>query len=121
MKGYVGDEEATKAAIDEQGWFRSGDLGYYTEEGHIYIVDRIKELIKYRNQQISPSEIESYILGLPGVLDVGVVGIPNENDQYHPMALVVKESSSNITEQEIIDAVKGILLFFYCVGSIVYF
>lgn len=52
MKGYIGNEEATKAAIDEDGWYHSGDLGYYDEDERIYIVDRIKEVIKFRNLQV---------------------------------------------------------------------
>lgn len=53
MKGYIGNEEATKVAIDEGGWYHSGDLGYYDEDERIYIVDRIKEVIKFRNLQVS--------------------------------------------------------------------
>lgn len=52
MKGYIGDKKATDEAIDECGWFHSGDLGYYSEEGYLYIVDRMKELIRYRNHQV---------------------------------------------------------------------
>lgn len=52
MRGYVGNEEETKVAIDEAGWCHSGDLGYYDEDGRIFIVDRIKEIIKFRNLQV---------------------------------------------------------------------
>lgn len=61
MKGYIGNDEATKTAIDEDGWYHTGDLGYYNENKCIYIVDRIKEIIKFRNMQVSLQKLEFLI------------------------------------------------------------
>ncbi|XP_058795136.1 uncharacterized protein LOC131666470 isoform X2 [Phymastichus coffea] len=92
--GYYKDPEATKQAFDEDGWYHTGDIGYYNEAGEIFIVDRIKEIIKYRNSQISPAEIEEVLLSHPEVREAAVVGIPRELDGDWPVAFVKKLPSS---------------------------
>jgi len=102
MKGYVNNFIDTKKAIDSHGFYRTGDLGYYDNDNQFYIVDRIKELIKYKGFQVSPTELEALLLTHPDVQDCGVIGIPDEQVGELPFAFVVKEENSQITEVEIV-------------------
>ena len=79
MKGYYKNEEATNEAFKD-GWFKTGDVVCYDSEGWFYIVDRIKDMIKVKGYQVSPSELEDVIRGVPGVLDVAVIGV--EHDKF---------------------------------------
>ncbi|XP_018393717.1 PREDICTED: uncharacterized protein LOC108772644 [Cyphomyrmex costatus] len=105
MTGYYKNPEATKSTIDEEGWLHTGDIGYVDEDGELFIIDRIKELIKYRGYQISPGEIESTLMSHPAVLEVAVLGVPHALDNEHPLAYVTKRPGIEVTEQELIDFV----------------
>lgn len=105
MKGYINNEEATSGTIDENGWLHTGDLGYYDDERHFFIVDRLKELIKYKGFQVPPAELEGLLLSNPKVKDVGVIGIPDENAGELPMGFVVKQENVQLTEKEVMDFV----------------
>ncbi|XP_039309760.1 4-coumarate--CoA ligase 1 isoform X1 [Solenopsis invicta] len=105
MTGYYKNPEATKNAVDEEGWVHSGDIGYVDKDGEVFIVGRIKELIKYRNYQVSPGEIENVLHSHPAVLEVAVIGVPHEIDDEHPLAFVSKKPEAKVTEQELIDFV----------------
>ncbi|XP_011690614.1 PREDICTED: 4-coumarate--CoA ligase 1-like [Wasmannia auropunctata] len=105
MNGYYRNPEATKSTIDEEGWLHSGDIGYVDEDGELFIIDRIKELIKYRGYQISPGEIEGVLIMHPAVLEVAVISIPHAIDDEHPLAYVTKKPGAKETEQELIDFV----------------
>lgn len=107
MKGYYNDEKSTRAMIDKDGWLHTGDVGYYDEDGYFYIVDRIKELIKYKGYQVPPAELEAILLTYPGIHDAAVIGIPNDKAGELPMAFVVKEDNSNICEKDILQYVNG--------------
>lgn len=108
MKGYIGDDEATKRMIDPDGWLHTGDVGYYDKDGFFFLTDRCKELIKYNGFQLSPSELEAIILTHPGVLDVGVAPVPDEAAGELPRAYVVKKPGvTNLSEAEIADFVSG--------------
>lgn len=72
------------------GWYHSGDLGYITNDGEIFITDRLKELMKYQNRQVSPTELENFLLSHPGITEVSVVPVPDFEDGERPMAFVVK-------------------------------
>src|ERR1039457_1043688 len=77
MRGYWGDPERTREAIDEGGWMHTGDLALIDEEGYWNIVGRVKDMIIRGGENISPREIEEYLYGHPAVFDVAVVGVPD--------------------------------------------
>jgi acyl-CoA synthetase (AMP-forming)/AMP-acid ligase II len=89
MKGYLNNPDATAASIDPEGWYYTGDVGYVDEEGWFYIVDRTKELIKYKGMQVAPAELEALLLTHAAVLDVAVVRRPDEEAGEIPKAFVV--------------------------------
>ena len=93
--------------IDSDNWLHTGDIGYYEKDGYFYIVDRLKELIKYKGMQVAPSELEHLLLSHPEVSDAAVVGIPNEESGEIPKAYVVKRPGSSITETELISFIDG--------------
>lgn len=107
MLGYLGDDEATAATIDQQGWLHTGDIGYYDEDGYFYVVDRLKELIKYNAYQVAPAELEAVLLSHPQVADAGVVGQPDPKAGELPTAWVVKKQGATVTEQELEQFVSG--------------
>lgn len=71
MKGYINNQQATNEAIDSNGWLHSGDIAYYDEDKQFFIVDRLKELIKYKAFQVPPAEIEGLLLSHPDIKDCG--------------------------------------------------
>jgi acyl-CoA synthetase (AMP-forming)/AMP-acid ligase II/S-adenosylmethionine/arginine decarboxylase-like enzyme len=89
MAGYRDDPEATAAAIDDDGWLHTGDLGHIDEDGSIFLVDRLKELIKVRGFQVAPAELEAVLVTHPAVADAAVIGVPDERDGERPKAFVV--------------------------------
>ncbi|GBP24318.1 Luciferin 4-monooxygenase [Eumeta japonica] len=101
MKGYMGDPAAGEALFDSAGFIRSGDIGYYDEDGDFYIVDRLKELIKYKGFQVAPAELEALLLKHSGVAECGVVGVPDEAAGELPLAFVVVQPGAKLTEQEL--------------------
>ncbi|CAG9761517.1 unnamed protein product [Ceutorhynchus assimilis] len=101
MVGYYRNEEATKDIFISDGWLKSGDLGYYDEQGYFYIIDRIKELIKYKGFQVAPAELEAILLTHPEVQDVGVVGLPDELVGERPLAFIVRKVGALVTEDEL--------------------
>lgn len=107
MKGYINDIDATKNTIDEDGWLHSGDIGYYDNDGELFIVDRLKELIKYKGFQVPPAELEALLLQHPDVRDAGVIGILDDGAGELPLAFVVKQSHSDVTEKDIINFIAG--------------
>nr|GLL34891.1 4-coumarate--CoA ligase-like 9 [Ipomoea trifida] len=105
MKGYVGDGSATSATLDSEGWLRTGDLCYFDSEGFLFVVDRLKELIKYKAYQVPPAELEHLLQSIPDVADAAVIPFPDEEAGQIPMAYVVRKPGSNITEAQIMDTV----------------
>jgi acyl-CoA synthetase (AMP-forming)/AMP-acid ligase II len=89
MKGYLGNREATADTIDSEGWLHTGDIGYVDADGDIFIVDRLKELIKYKGMQVAPAELEAILLGHPAVADAAVIPSPDEEAGEVPKAFVV--------------------------------
>ncbi|KAF5292801.1 hypothetical protein FQA39_LY13846 [Lamprigera yunnana] len=101
MKGYFENEEATKNTVDEDGWLHTGDIAYYDEDEHFYIVDRLKELIKYKGFQVAPAELEAILIEHPNIKEVAVVGKPDLVAGELPTAFVVETLGKTITEQEV--------------------
>ncbi|MGE3835883.1 MAG: AMP-binding protein, partial [Acidimicrobiia bacterium] len=97
MAGYLGDEEATRRTIDAGGWLHTGDVGRFDENGHLYLVDRVKELVKYKGFQVAPAELEAVVATHPAVVDVAVAGIPDEEAGEVPKAYVVLAPGAELT------------------------
>lgn len=132
MQGYLNNEVATKETLDEDGWLKTGDIGYYDSDYYFYIVDRTKELIKVKGNQVSldcanifigriwitptsfiiyfqvsPTELENIITEIDGVADVAIAGIPDELAGEIPRAYVVLKPNSKLEANDIIEHVKG--------------
>ncbi|XP_050085689.1 uncharacterized protein LOC126571319 [Anopheles aquasalis] len=102
MKGYLNNEQATREMLDTDGWLRTGDIGYYDEELDFFIVDRLKDLIKYKGFQVPPAELEDVLLSHPKVRDAAVVGLPDEMAGELPAAFVVLQPNTEaITEGQL--------------------
>jgi acyl-CoA synthetase (AMP-forming)/AMP-acid ligase II len=106
MKGYLNRPEDTAASIDREGWYHTGDVGYVDDDGWFFIVDRTKELIKYKGMQVAPAELEALLLTHPAVLDAAVVRRPDEEAGEIPKAFVVlkPDESAKTTKAEAIMA-----------------
>jgi acyl-CoA synthetase (AMP-forming)/AMP-acid ligase II len=89
MKGYLNNPEATRASIDSEGFFHTGDIGHIDDDDQYFIVDRVKELIKYKGFQVAPAELEALLLSHPKVADVAVIGVRDEEGEEVPKAFVV--------------------------------
>jgi acyl-CoA synthetase (AMP-forming)/AMP-acid ligase II len=89
MKGYLNRPDATAQTIDNEDWLHTGDIGYADEDGHFYIVDRAKELIKYKGFQVAPAELEAVLLTHPCVADAAVIPHPDDEAGEVPKGIVV--------------------------------
>ena len=98
MQGYLGQAGATAATIDEDGWLHTGDVGYVDDDGDVFIVDRVKELIKYKGLQVAPAELEAILLGHPNVADAAVIPSPDEEAGEVPKAFVVLRTPTSADE-----------------------
>ncbi|XP_072998836.1 4-coumarate--CoA ligase-like 5 [Typha latifolia] len=105
MKGYVGDDEATKSTLDLEGWLKTGDLCYFDEDGFLFIVDRLKELIKYKAYQVPPAELEHILQSHPEIADAAVIPYPDEEAGQIPMAFIVRKPNSIVTDKQVMDFV----------------
>ncbi len=99
MKGYLNRPEATAQTVDADGWLHTGDIGYADADGHFFIVDRAKELIKYKGFQVAPAELEAVLLTHPAVADAAVIPSPDEEAGEVPKAFVVLKGET--TEREL--------------------
>jgi len=105
MKGYLNQPEATAEAIDAEGWLRTGDIGCADADGWLTVVDRLKELIKYKGFQVAPAELEALLLSHPAVADVAVIPSPDEEAGEVPKAFVVLNAET--TTEELMDFVAA--------------
>ncbi|KAB0799183.1 hypothetical protein PPYR_07063 [Photinus pyralis] len=107
MKGYYKDRNANDAAFTNDGWFKTGDLCYYDEDGHFFLTDRIKQLIKVSGYQVAAAELEELIRRHKDVDDVAVIGVPHEKFGEVPKAFVVRRRDSNVSSFAIQEFVKS--------------
>lgn len=111
MKGYWNNPEATKEAFSPDGqWMRTGDVGYVDESGIFFIVERIKELIKVKGNQVAPAELEGLILDHPGISDAAVIGIQTPDGDEAPRAFCIRQQSEEgkkVTEKDVQDFVAS--------------
>lgn len=108
--GYWGDKELSESVYDNEGFFKTGDIGHIDDDGFVYITDRKKDVIDYINGWVFPSEVEEVIMKLPGVDSVCVVGVPFDEASENPAAIVVRTQDSKITEDDVCKFVEGIQL-----------
>jgi acyl-CoA synthetase (AMP-forming)/AMP-acid ligase II len=107
MSGYLNRPEATAESIDADGWLHTGDIGYADEEGYFFVVDRAKELIKYKGYQVAPAELEALLLTHPSIADAAVVPHPDEEAGEVPKAFVVRKAGCGLSEAEVMEHVAA--------------
>ena len=105
MAGYLNNDEATAETIDSDGWLHTGDIAVRDEDGFYFIVDRLKELIKYKGFQVPPAELESILINHPDVADCAVIGIQDEEAGEIPKAYVVAAGGAELDHPELMDYV----------------
>lgn len=101
MRGYLNDPGATRAAFTDDGWLRTGDLGYCDEDGHIHLVDRAKDLVIVKGLNVYPREVEDILLEHASVADAAVIGIPNASGDETLQAYVTLKEGSGADPSEL--------------------
>ena len=101
MQGYLNQPAATAATLDADGWLHTGDIAHFDADGYLFIVDRLKELIKYKAFQVPPAEIEALLLAHPAVADAAVIGLPDAEAGELPVGFVVLKPGAQATDREI--------------------
>lgn len=113
QQGYYNNPEVTADALDHEGFFKTGDIGYFDDDCSLVINDRKKDIFRYKGSPINPSEIEDFISSIDGVAQVSVVGIPHLEFQFVTAAAVVKKQGfESLTEKVIIDTVAEKLVWY---------
>jgi acyl-CoA synthetase (AMP-forming)/AMP-acid ligase II len=107
MKGYLNRPEATAEMITSEGWLRTGDVGVTDEKGYLFVVDRLKELIKYKGFQVAPAELEAVLLSHPEIADAAVVGKPDAEAGEIPLAVVVAKPGAELSTEAVITFVES--------------
>ncbi|KAG6648337.1 probable CoA ligase CCL5 [Carya illinoinensis] len=107
MTGYFSNAEATASTLDSEGWLKTGDICYIDDDGFIFVVDRLKELIKYKGYQVPPAELEALLLTHPEISDAAVIPFPDKEAGQCPMAYVVRKAGSNLSDRAVMDFVTG--------------
>jgi acyl-CoA synthetase (AMP-forming)/AMP-acid ligase II len=105
MKGYLGRPEDTDATIDADGWLHTGDIGRMDERGYLYVIDRLKELIKYKGYQVPPAELEAVLLTDPRIADAAVIGVLDDDGNEVPKAFVVPATGVQLTADDVMEYV----------------
>ena len=103
MKGYWNREDATAEAIDAEGWFHSGDIGYLDNEDFLFLCDRVKDMVISGGENIYPAEVESILYGHPAILEVAVIGLPDDKWGEAVVAIVALNEGSELTLEALRD------------------
>ncbi|MFB6231964.1 MAG: 4-coumarate--CoA ligase family protein [Salinibacter sp.] len=101
MKGYLDRPDATAETIDEEGWLHTGDVGRIDDEERLYVVDRVKELIKYKGHQVAPAELEALLQSHAAIADAAVIPSPDAEAGEVPKAFVVEASGGSVSDTEV--------------------
>ncbi|MQL97735.1 hypothetical protein Taro_030433, partial [Colocasia esculenta] len=107
MQGYYKRKEETEQTVDAEGWLHTGDVGYIDDDGDVFIVDRIKELIKYKGFQVAPAELEAILLSHPSVQDAAVFPVPDEVAGEIPAACLVMAAAAGESVEEMMEYVAS--------------
>jgi len=119
MVGYWQLPDATVKALRD-GWLHTGDVGFVDEDGYLYLQDRVNDMIVSGGENVYPIEVENVLMGHPEVFDAAVIGIPSERWGEAPVAVVVRESTSEISEAELISYCRERLAHFKCPTRVVW-
>ena len=109
MKGYWNRPEATRDAIDAEGWFHSGDIGYVDEEGFLFICDRLKDMVISGGENVYPAEVESALYNHDAILEVAVIGLPDDKWGEAVTAVVALHEGHELTLEELREFAKPLL------------
>ena len=107
MKGYHDNLQATRDTLTEDGWIRTGDIVSRDQDGYVWVLDRKKELIKYKGFQVPPAELEGLLIEHPAVADAAVIGKADEESGEIPKAYVVRVSGSELSSEALISYIAG--------------
>ncbi|MFG2135426.1 4-coumarate--CoA ligase family protein [Streptomyces sp. NPDC048650] len=102
MKGYLGRPAETDAMIGPDGWLHTGDVGRVDEDGWLYVVDRVKELIKYKGYQVAPADLEALLLTHEAIADAAVIGVDGADGNEVPKAFVVRQRGAALSAEDVI-------------------
>ncbi|KAK7308882.1 hypothetical protein RJT34_05193 [Clitoria ternatea] len=112
MKGYLNDENATASTIDAEGWLHTGDIGYVDDDDEIFIIDRVKELIKFKGFQVPPAELEGLLVSHPSIADAAVVPQKDVVAGELPVAFVVRSNGFDLTEEAVKEFISKQVVFY---------
>lgn len=117
MRGYWNLPETSDAAIRD-GWFHTGNAGYFDAGGYLYVYDRFKDMIISGGENVHPAEVESALFGHPAVANVGVIGVPDDRWKEAVKAVVVRKSGESATEAELIEYCREQVAHYKCPKSV---
>jgi len=107
MAGYLDNKEATDATIDSDGFLHTGDVAQVDHAGRVFIVDRFKELIKYKGYQVAPAGLEAVLLTHPAIIDSAVIGVIDDDGEEIPKAFVTRLPGADLTAEEVVGFVAS--------------
>jgi long-chain acyl-CoA synthetase len=119
MRGYW-QAEAETARVLRDGWYHTGDVGYVDEQGYVYIVDRAKEMIKYKGFGIAPAELEAVLVEHPAVTEAAVIGWPDPEAGEHPRAYVMLAQGAQTTGEDLMAFANGKLAHYKAIREVIF-